>query len=125
MNSVLLHRIFGLVFCTVGAMAAITGFMFWFDPPDLPLNNVVLAVLVALGVIAFVGGLGIFRHLAVARWAMIGLAGLVLCVAAIGVVHAIMVANVGELVILLTAIMPLVLVISALYELGRPGSENP
>lgn len=123
MNSVLLHRIFGLVFCTVGAMTAITGFMFWFDPPDTPLNNGFLAAMVAVGLIAFVGGVGLFRRLAVARWAMIGLAVLVLCVAAIGVVHAIVFANMGELVILLTAVMPLVLVISVLYELGRPDSE--
>ena len=124
MNSVLLHRILGLVFCTVGAMTGITGFMFWFDPPETPLNNGFLAAMVVVGIVAFVGGLGIFRRLAGARWAMIGLAALALCVAAIGIVHAIVVANMGELVILLTAVMPLVLVISALYELGRPDSET-
>ena len=124
MNSVLIHRIFGLVFCTVGAMTGISGFMFWFDPPDVPLNNLFLAAMVAVGLIAFVGGLGIFQRLAAARWAMIVLAGLVLCVDALGIGHAIWVANIGELIILLTAVMPLVLAMSALYELGRPARDT-
>ncbi|MGN8157529.1 hypothetical protein ACS8Y6_00990 [Salinisphaera sp. RV14] len=124
MNSVLLHRIFGLVFCTVGAMTAISGFMFWFDPPDVPLNNVFLAAMVGVGAIAFIGGLGIFRRLAAARWAMIVLAALVLCVDVIGIGHAIWIANIGALVIMLTAVMPLVLAISALYELGRPARDT-
>ncbi len=124
MNSVLLHRIFGLVFCTVGAMTGISGFMFWFDPPDVPLNNLFLAAMVVVGTIAFIGGLGVFRQRALARWAMIGLAGLVLCVDAIGIVHAMLVANIGELIILLTAVMPLILAISALYELGRPERDT-
>lgn len=105
-------------------MTGISGFMFWFDPPDTPLNNLFLAAMVVVGMIAFIGGLGIFQRLAVARWAMIGLAGLVLCVDAIGIVHAMLVANIGELIILLTAVMPLVLAISALYEMGRPEPDT-
>lgn len=124
MNTVLLHRIFGLVFCTVGAMAAICGFLFWIKPPDAPLAGYVLAGLMIVGVIAFIGGVGLFRRLGAARWAMIGLAGLILCVAAIGIVRALFAANFGALVILLTAIMPLILVIAALFELGRPESPD-
>lgn len=119
MNSVLLYRIMGLVFCTVGAVAAISSFMFWQVPPSTPLDGRWLAAMMIVGGAAVAGGLGLFRRLAVARVTMIGLAGLALVVALVGIGRAVLAANPGAVIILMTALMPLVLVISVLVELGR------
>lgn len=123
MNSVLVHRIFGFILATVGTMIGLTGFMFWFDPPDLPLKTVVLCAMMMFGVAVLAGGIGVMRRSAGARLAMIGAAGLVLAAIVIGVVRAALAANVGEVVILLTAVMPAVLVAAVLYELGRPEDD--
>ncbi|WP_423822678.1 hypothetical protein V5738_01735 [Salinisphaera sp. SPP-AMP-43] len=125
MNTVLLHRIFGFILATVGTMIGLTGFMFWFDPPDLPLRTAVLAAMMIFGVVVLAGGIGVMRRSAAARRAMIVAAGLVLAVIVIGVVRAALAANLGEVVILLTAVMPAVLVTAVLYELGRPEREEP
>ncbi|RJS92942.1 hypothetical protein D3260_10360 [Salinisphaera sp. Q1T1-3] len=93
--------------------------MFWFDPPDQALPAWGLLALMIGGVVTLLAGLGVAARLSVARYIMIGMAGLGMLAAAAGVGRALLAGNWGASVIVLTAVMPLVLLIAVMWELGR------
>ncbi|WP_147418169.1 hypothetical protein [Salinisphaera sp. Q1T1-3] len=119
MSPVLLHRLFGFIGGSTGLVVAITGAMFWFDPPDQALPAWGLLALMIGGVVTLLAGLGVAARLSVARYIMIGMAGLGMLAAAAGVGRALLAGNWGASVIVLTAVMPLVLLIAVMWELGR------
>lgn len=123
MNDTLLHRLFGFICGSAGLVMAITGAMFWFDPPDQALPAWGLLALMIGGSAATLTGIGVARRLAPARYVMAGLAGIGLLAAVGGLVREALAGNLGGGIIILTAVMPLVLVIAVMIELGRQGTR--
>lgn len=120
MNDRLLHRLFGFICASVGAVMTITGLMFWLKPPDLFLAGWGVACLIVLGAATLVAGIGVAAAQAWGRWLMTGLAAIGILTAVAGVVRAALDDNLAAGIIVLTAVMPLVLVIAVMRELGRP-----
>ena len=124
MNDHLLHRLFGFICGSAGLVIAITGAMFWLNPPDFPIPGWGLAALIVGGLAVLISGAGVVVRQAWARWSTAGLAVVGVLAALAGIARALLDGNLAAGIIVLTAVMPLIMVISVMVELGRRPAEN-
>ncbi len=119
MNDHLLHRLFGFICASAGLVIAITGAMFWLHPPDFPIAAWGLVSLIVGGLAVLAAGIGVVFKQAWARLVMAGLAGLGVLAALAGVGRALLSGNLAASIIVLTAVMPMVMVVAVMIELSR------
>ena len=124
MNDHLLHRLFGFICGSAGLVIAITGAMFWLNPPDFPIPGWGLVALIVGGLAVLISGAGVVVKQAWARWSMAALAAVGVLAAIAGIGRALLAGNLAGGIVVLTAVMPLILVISVMVELGRRPAEN-
>lgn len=118
MNDALAYKLFGLIFCVFGALGLLTSLMIPIYMRGVSVATPAIWITLIMGLGAIAGGVGLMRHAAIARYAMMAEAAVVLCAAVIGAVGALS-SEPMKAIVLMTGVMPAVLVIAILYQLGR------